>query len=83
MRDYLALDLGGEPEDFTIEITPELDGSLARETESARRRFVTPSGRSVTQRRGPETSLGDSKQRACRAQTLQPSSRCRPSGSRS
>lgn len=36
-RDYLALDLGGEPEDFTVVITPELDGSLATEVEAARR----------------------------------------------
>jgi hypothetical protein len=36
-RDYLALGLGGEPEDFTVVITPELDGSLATEVEAARR----------------------------------------------
>ncbi|MGH4018876.1 MAG: hypothetical protein ACRDT0_06460 [Pseudonocardiaceae bacterium] len=36
VRDYLALDLGGGPEDFTVFITPELDGSLAAEAEAAR-----------------------------------------------
>ncbi len=37
VRDYLALDLGGEPEDFTVIVTPELNDGLAAEAEAARR----------------------------------------------
>ncbi|MCA1675027.1 MAG: hypothetical protein LC799_23515, partial [Actinobacteria bacterium] len=33
----LVLDLGGEPEDFTVVITPGVDGSLALEVAGARR----------------------------------------------
>jgi DNA-directed RNA polymerase specialized sigma subunit len=36
VRDYLALDLGGDPADFDVVITPELDGNLAAEAEAAR-----------------------------------------------
>ncbi len=36
VRDYLALDLGGEPESYDVSITPELDGDLATEAEAAR-----------------------------------------------
>lgn len=36
VRDYLALDLGGEPESYDVAITPELDGDLAAEAETAR-----------------------------------------------
>jgi DNA-directed RNA polymerase specialized sigma24 family protein len=34
--DYLALDLGGEPEYYDVTITPELNGNLATEAEAAR-----------------------------------------------
>ena len=34
--DYLALDLGGEPESYDVTITPELDGNLAIEADAAR-----------------------------------------------
>jgi len=36
VRDYLALDLGGDPASYDVTITPELDGELANETETAR-----------------------------------------------
>lgn len=36
VRDYLALDLGGDPADYTVTVTPELDGNLATEAEAAR-----------------------------------------------
>jgi hypothetical protein len=35
-RDYLAMDLGGSPEDYNVVVTPELDGNLATEAEAAR-----------------------------------------------
>lgn len=35
-RDYLAMDLGGDPEDYTVTIEPELDGNLATAAEAAR-----------------------------------------------
>ena len=35
-RDYLAMDLGGDPQDYTVVVTPELDGDLATEAEAAR-----------------------------------------------
>jgi DNA-directed RNA polymerase specialized sigma24 family protein len=34
--DYLALDLGGEPEYYDVTITPELTGNVATEAEAAR-----------------------------------------------
>ena len=36
VRDYLALDLGGEPESYEVAITAELDGDLAAEADAAR-----------------------------------------------
>lgn len=36
VRDYLALDLGGEPAGFDVTITPALDGNLAGEAAAAR-----------------------------------------------
>ena len=36
VRDYLALDLGGDPASFEVAITPELDGDLATEAEAVR-----------------------------------------------
>ena len=35
-RDYLALDLGGEPQDYSVVVLPELDGGLADEAAAAR-----------------------------------------------
>jgi hypothetical protein len=35
-RDYLAMDLGGDPDEYTVTIRPELDGNLATEAETAR-----------------------------------------------
>ena len=35
-RDYLAMDLGGDPDDYSVVVTPELDGNLATEAEAAR-----------------------------------------------
>lgn len=35
-RDYLALDLGGEPESYDVVITPKLEGNLATEADAAR-----------------------------------------------
>lgn len=36
VRDYLALDLGGDPTSYSVEITPELNGNLATEAKYAR-----------------------------------------------
>lgn len=36
VRDYLVLDLGGDPTSYDVVITPELDGDLATEAETAR-----------------------------------------------
>lgn len=36
ISDYLALDLGGEPESYDVAVTPELDEDLAAEAETAR-----------------------------------------------
>ncbi|MGH3684933.1 MAG: hypothetical protein ACRDRU_27165 [Pseudonocardiaceae bacterium] len=35
-RDYLALEYGGEPGSYTVEVVPELDGDLAAAAEAAR-----------------------------------------------